>query len=784
MLPALALAFVAGIFTAGMSWPLWLVAAFPVPVAAACFALGGKKGRLAALAAVFFLLGNAVFSLADYHVKSQTGEVLGRKVTVSGFVHQVEEAGPGSCAFVFQAETVQVNGLPEKTFKQKIRVAVQNPPARFVPEYGRRLQLNGFFQEPPAQRNPGGFDYKDYLRSEGITGVMNLSGGDMKELEGRGGQKLLAAVEGLRNRVLTLLDQNLPREEAALAAGLLLGFRGWLSPEEVDAYRMLGMAHILAVSGLHAGFVAAFAFSLARLLFRAGLKVPPAVLTLAMLCFYALLTGGKPPVWRAVIMLGFSLAGRELGREPGAVNGLALAALLMLFIRPFWLFSLSFQMSFLAVLGIVMLSSRLAKHLGFLPKGIARGLAVTASAQLAILPLQVASFRLVPVLSLPVNLLAVPLAGVAMTFLMAGMLAGIVCPPLASLPLAAALPALALLARIPPKVSSLPFAAAAVPPFPAPLLFLGLLALTLALLLPRAFWTKGRVLLACLLVLNLLAWGGMADALERGHLEITFIDVGQGLSVFLRTADGITMLMDAGGSRNPGFDMGERVLLPFLYARRVKKLDLVVLSHPHEDHYGGLPYLLDNFPVSLFAGNGFEEDSVTFLKLKETLAAREIPIIKLQEGDTIYLGRETLVRVLSPPSPPFAGIEEEENNNSLVLQVNFRDFSLLLTGDAEQKATARLAAAYGGSLKSTLLQVPHHGSRQAMTDSFLAAAQPEVAVISAGRSRFGHPHPETLEMLSRNNVKVYRTDLHGAVTVFSDGISWDAGTMLSPAVSY
>lgn len=783
MLPVLASAFAAGIYTAVTGWPIWLTAAVLLSVLAAFFAMGGKLRRPAIMAAVFFLVGSGVCCLSDYQINNQTQGIFGREVTVTGFIHQVDEAGPEACAFVFQAETLRSDGAQEKPFRQKIRVTVRNPALGFVPEYGRRLQLSGVFLEPEARRNPGGFDYAAYLLSEGIAAVMNLQGGNIAELEGAGGHRFLAIIEAVRSRVFEILSINLPGEEAALAAGLLLGYRGWLSPEAVDAYRILGMAHILAVSGLHAGFVAAFAFFLARLLLRAGLKIPPPVFAMALLLFYALLTGGKPPVWRAVIMFGCSLAGRELGRETGAANGLALAALLLLFVRPYWLFSLSFQMSFLAVLGITGLSSRLAEHLAFLPKGLARGLAVTLSAQVAVMPLQVTAFGLIPVLALPANLLAVPLVGFAMTLLMAGTLLGFIFPPIAAPLYTAALPLLALLVRIPPKISSLPFAAVTVTPYPALFGLFCLLVVVLAVLLPRTFWSKGRVLAACLLVLNLLVWAGMGNAMDRGHMEITFIDVGQGLSVFVRTTDGVTLLMDAGGRKGGDFDTGERILLPFLYDRRVKKLDLVILSHPHEDHYGGLPFLLDRFPVALFACNGAEDTSATYLKLKEMLAAREIPVIKLKEGDTIYLGDETVIRVLSPPDPPFAGIEDETNNNSLVLHLAFRDFALLLTGDAEERATGRLAAEYGGTLNSNLLQVPHHGSRNAMAAPFLAAVQAEAAVISAGRNVFGHPHPETLEQLSGHNVQVYRTDINGAVTFLTDGKNWETRTMLSSAVS-
>jgi competence protein ComEC len=494
---------------------------------------------------------------------------------------------------------------------------------------------------------------------------------------------------------------------------------------------------------------------------------------------YVLLTGGRPSVWRAALMLGMGLAARWYGREADTVNGLAAAALVMLAVRPYWLFSLSFQLSFLATLGILFLAPRLQPYLSRLPKQIIPLLSATVAAYLAVLPLQVIHFSMLPLLAVPVNLLCVPLVGVFMMIGLAGLVAGLIYVPLAAPFYLASLPVLHVLESLPRLLAALPSAALRLQPLPVVwIVYAAMLVLFAAGV--RVQWTRARCMLAMLVLINMACWFSFAGAWTPSRLEVTFVDVGQGLSVFIRSAKGRTLLIDAGGRRGGSFDPGERIVLPFLEQRRVKKLDLLVLTHPHEDHYGGMAAVVENFQIGRFAGSGETEDSASFNLLQETLRANNVQMMALAAGDRILLDSATTISVLSPPSKKLGGTVDDVNNNSLVMLLEHGVFRLLITGDAEREALERLVGKKT-DLNAILLQVPHHGSRHALFPSFLEAVKPEVAVIPVGYNSFGHPHADTLDLLSLYGVHIYRTDMHGSVTFYSDGTGWSVKTFTGAA---
>jgi competence protein ComEC len=288
--------------------------------------------------------------------------------------------------------------------------------------------------------------------------------------------------------------------------------------------------------------------------------------------------------------------------------------------------------------------------------------------------------------------------------------------------------------------------------------------------------------LTALLLLNLVIFSPLsADLLPSiagRQLEVVFLDVGQGLSIFIRTPEGKNILLDAGGRRGGTFDPGERIVLPYLRSRRVTSLDLLVLTHPSEDHHGGMPAVLSGIAVRRFAGNGERDDTASFLAVKEKLAAAAIPTMVLAGGDRLLLGEELVLEVLSPPPEKFSYTVDDVNNNALIKRLKFNDFSVLFTSDGEHEALERLVRLQPESLSAVVLQVPHHGSRRAMSEQFLAAVGAQAAVISVGRNTYGHPHEEALMLLAQEKMTIFRTDLHGAVTIRSDGFRWSIESQL------
>ncbi|MBS4008570.1 MAG: DNA internalization-related competence protein ComEC/Rec2 [Clostridium sp.] len=780
-LPLLAAAFAAGIALARF-WPHPLIWAAGLAFFHGAFLLYlyvRQRPLGAFVLPLFLLLGAISFQLAELEIYAPLRELLGRQVILSGYVHRIDSRDSQSVAFLFQVEQAAFVGEEASTLRTRIRVRIFRPPPTLTVSYGQRLRLSGELVAPAGQRTPGGFNYAAFLAGEGVAALLTSEGSAVEVLPGRDGYFWLSAADAARQRVTGALLRWLPPQEAGLALGLLLGETKHLALETEEAYRRLGITHLLSVSGVHTAFVAAFALLLTSRIRR---KIIGAGLAAVLVLAYLLLTGGEPPVWRAAIMLWLVMGARQLGRESDGVQVLAAAALLMLFFRPHWLFSLSFQLSFLASLGILVLSPRMQPYFSRLPRFLSGSLCVTLGAQAAVLPLQLSLFALLPLFSVPANLLFVPLVGAVMGLGLA-VIGASIFSPLPAAPFCYAIyPVLLALNEGPKLLAGLPGAAVVPPPLHPGIWAMYVLLLCLFACGVKIVWTRARLTLTALLLLNLVIFSPLsADLLPSiagRQLEVDFLDVGQGLSIFIRTPEGKNILLDAGGRRGGTFDPGERIVLPYLRSRRVTSLDLLVLTHPSEDHHGGMPAVLSGIAVSRFAGNGERDDTASFLAVKEKLAAAAIPTMVLAGGDRLLLGEELVLEVLSPPPEKFSYTVDDVNNNALIKRLKFNDFSVLFTSDGEHEALERLVRLQPESLSAVVLQVPHHGSRRAMSEQFLSAVGAQAAVISVGRNTYGHPHEEALMLLAQEKMTIFRTDLHGAVTIRSDGFRWSIESQL------
>jgi len=783
-LPLLATAFAAGIALAKI-WPHPIIWAAGLAFFHGVFLLYlyiRRRPLGVFVLPLFLLLGALSFQVAEREIYAPLENFLGRQVVLSGYVHGTGRGDAQSIAFLFQVEQAAFAGEDAAAVRTLIRVRIFRPSPDLTISYGQRLRLSGELAAPAGQRTPGGFNYAAFLAGEGVAALLNTGGSAVESLPGRGGYFWLAAAATARQRVTEVLLRWLPSQEAGLALGLLLGETKHLAAETEEAYRRLGLTHLLSVSGLHTAFVAAFALLLTSRMRR---KVLAAGLAAVFVLAYLLLTGGEPPVWRAAIMLWLVMAARQLGRESDGVLALAAAALLMLFFRPHWLFSLSFQLSFMASLGILLLSPRLKPYFSRLPRFLSGPICVTLGAQAAVLPLQLTLFALLPLFSVPANLLCVPLVGIAMGIGLAVVATSLFSPLLAAPSCFAIYPVLMALNEGPKLLAALPGAAVRPPPLHPGIWVVYILLLCLFAAGVKIVWTRVRLTWTALLLLNMAVFLPLLVELLPGNgsrqLEVVFLDVGQGLSVFIRTPEGQHILLDAGGRRGGSFDPGERIVLPYLRSRRVANLDLLILTHPSEDHHGGMPAVLSGINVKRFASNGERDDSASFLAVKEKLAASQIPALVLAGGDRLLLGEEVALEVLSPPPEKFSYTVDDVNNNALIKRLIFDEFSILFTSDGEHEALERLVRLQPENLPAVVLQVPHHGSRRAMSEAFLTAVGSQAAVISVGRNTYGHPHEDALLLLEQNKMTIFRTDLHGAVTIRSDGFGWTIDSQLSPA---
>jgi len=564
------------------------------------------------------------------------------------------------------------------------------------------------------------------------------------------------AASALRERVRAVVGRHVPPgTERGLVLAMVVGDRSGIDDATADAFRASGTYHVLALSGAQVALVAGLlAGALRFFLVRPWLQ---AAATVAAVGFYAVLVGGDVPVVRAALMAGAVLAGRALELDADASNLLGLAALVLLAARPSAVGDVGFQLSFGATLGILVLSGPLLRGVPRLPLRAETGLAASIAAQLVLAPVQATAFHRLSPAAVALNLAAVPLSTAV---LLAGG-AVLLAQPLGDGPADLAGDVAWIAARALRVSGDLgPLAPWLDRRVAAPSVGLVLLhAVGLALLARHRRAAGVAALVAGPLLLALGPTRTDAD----GRLHLAVIDVGQGDGLLLRSPSGRALLVDAGGSRDPRMDPGERCVAPELWSRRVRDVDALVVTHAHPDHVGGAPFLMRAFDVAELWEGPAPIDDPAWRAVQARLAVRPAARRTLAAGMSLDWDGVSL-RVLGPERPrrPPFGIRNED---SVVLEVCFGGVRFLLTGDVTGDAEDRLRAR-----PAEVLKVPHHGSRTSSRPILLAAVRPRLALVSAGaHNPFGHPHPETLARLAAAGAFVLRTDRDGTVHAATDG---------------
>lgn len=765
------------------------------------------KRLLSAFMAVLFLLalsaGAAVYLFAS---TPQAGGLLnyqGYAVNLEGTVVEEPLFYEERTVYRLRAEALETREA-RFTVEGHLLLKVYGAQQEFY-RFGERLRLRGVIVEPRGRRNPGDFDYRFHLLSQGIDAVIYLRPYQVNSL-GRGEAGLLSSgAVSLRLALIAGIEDHLPGLPAGLLAAILFGQRHRLPAEVEESFRRAGVGHLMAVSGLHVGLVAALILGFWRRLRLRGAL--PLLLAIILVFGYAYLTGMRPAALRASIMLSLALGALLLDRERDLPTAVALAALVTLIYNPLLLWTVGFQLSYAATMAIIYLTPPLQALFTRLrlPASLRSLTAVTLAAQLGVLPLSAYHFQHIPLGALFFNFLLLPVMPLVMGLGLAGALVNLLMPVLALPFFWACRPLLEYLLFV-AGLADLPGAYRAV--FPPGVLSLFLFYAGSALLLliyyrrRRAAGPDSRSLhleaasslrrkmplrrafLPAVILLSvalLLVWGSIFLA-GPGRLTITFIDVGQGAAALVEAPCGLRLLIDGGGGlpfHDDPAGVGERILLPFLRHRGIRSLDLVIVSHPHEDHFGGLLPLIEALPVGAMWISPQPGESPFYLELLEKAAERGIPVEKVWAGQTWRCPEGLLLEIIGPPPVLYRGTGCDLNNNSIILRLTYRQATFLFCGDIEEEA-ARDLLDREADLAADLLLVPHHGAYLPALPQILEAVDPLVAVIPVGTNPFGHPHPFTLRSLEEAGVPLLRNDLHGAVTVDSCGATFSITTMLAP----
>lgn len=763
-----------------------LCAALLVPLTA--LLLAGRRSGALVLAAIA-LCGALRWTYVQTVGRGNLAAWTDRSVTLVGTVvsEPAREAG-GRVTYILAAEAVQ--GQPARG---RVRVAQRGGPA---PAYGERVAVSGTLSPPRRAHRPGGFDEAAFLARQSVYLVMESGPADRMG-PGRLDPFRRAAVAA-RLRLEGVLYRALPEREAALLAGLLFGSRTGLPDDIADAFRAAGVFHLLAVSG---GNVAMVVMPLLWFLYRAGLgRRAAAALAVPAVAFFVFLTGASPSVLRAGLMAVLVLAGDLLGRERDALNTLGAAAALLLAAVPGLLFDLGFQLSAAATLGILLFTRPIQgwlepRLLRALPERaaawLAASLAVTLAAQALVEPLTLRAFGTVSPISPLANLVVVPYVGLLTPLALGAVVLGLFAPPAVWLLAFAGRWAAQGLVWAVKAFASLPLAQIDVgrPGTGWVLLWyagLAWAALPAARRLPDALlpglcalWQAARPRAGAALLALLGAAGAafswrLALGAPPDQLEVVFLDVGQGDAILVRAPGGHAALIDSGPAWAPAgggapFDAGEAIVVPYLKRAGVRRLDLLVLTHPDADHAGGGAAVIRSVPVGQVLVSTARAEEFYHRAALAAAAERRVPVRVPREGEVLRLGPEVRVEVLGPPFPPIRGSHSDENANCAALRLVYRQVAFLLACDLEAAAEDRLVER-GYVLTADVLKVAHHGSRTSTTPRFLAAVRPRHAIISAGSGNpFGHPHADVLARLRAAGAAIWRTDRHGTVTVRTDG---------------
>jgi competence protein ComEC len=723
-------------------------AALLVAAAAAGVAATGSRARVPALALALLLAGWWWGSLRlEVLDGSLLADHIGRSAPVEAVV-----TGPARRSSFAVRVPAQTRRWSEEHVRE--RVLLQLPLGRSPPQ-GAVIALRATAVAPRA--DDGEFDERGWLARRGVHVV--LHGGEWRLVGRRGG--VGGASDRLRRHVGDAVSAGLTGERRAVLVGIVLGEDEGLSAGLQDSFKRSGLYHLLAVSGQNVAFVAGAALGLAWLL---GVpRLAAEIAALGAILGYVLAVGWQPSVVRAGVAGALASLAWLLSRPRDRWHFLVLGAAVLLAWTPASLLEPGFQLSFAAVASIFLLVPPLARTLeGYpLPRWLAIALAVSAACGSATAPILWFQFGQVPLYSLLANVLATlampPLLGLALV-------GALLEPVLPSATLALAWVngwLAAYLAWCARTVAALPYAQVGSGYAVAALLGVPAGAVLLWRL-PR--WRRLRVaacaaaLVPALLVWQL--WPHPALPPPKG-LRITFLDVGQGDAVLVQVPEG-AVLVDQGP---PEADVASQ-----LRELGIRRVDALVLTHPQRDHVGGAEEVLERVAVEQVLDPRLAAESTLAADILRVAAARGVPVVEARAGAAWRLGRLRL-RVLWPDGPGNPG--DDPNRHAVVLLASYGTVDALLTADAETEVTARLL-----SRRVEILKVAHHGSEDAGLEAELRELRPAVAVISAGEgNRYGHPRPETLAALGDvAGLRLYRTDVHGRVTVESDGRTLDVRT--------
>jgi competence protein ComEC len=712
------------------------------------------------------LLGSVWFYLAEHH-NDPLEKAVGSICTAEGRIITVQvKDGNYSCILITAGNSgkrvLQVSG------------PIQDP-AEMI---GKWAVVRGKVAIPAERRNPGLFDYRLYLKTKGVRVILQCDSSQVMILTEHS-SFLRSQTARLKYGYLEKLGKEMGREAYGLMAGMLFGDCSLIGDDVYEAFQKNGVAHILSVSGIHVGIVYLY---VSRLLGNRKTKTFY-LLTALMLLFYAALSEFSPSVVRSVVMIFIHMFSKVSYRRYDFMSCTCASALGMLMVNPFYLFNAGFQLSYMAVFCLASLIPWTDRKLGMMEEEGKNELLITALRylsplliiQIGMAPMtaylynyfSVVSFLLnTPIIAIssviiPLGICLIPVSFVGGIFFGVGAQAAELLTDLMLwLNRLFYLPGIGFFNLVSPPVFFL-------------FVFYGFFFFLSSEYL-RILYQRGRkriIALCFVLIITISLPMSMAAGNDYSDADLVFLDVGQGDCLYVHTPGGRNVLIDGGGSLS--YNVGEKILLPYLLKNGVREVDLAVATHLHDDHYLGLTELAGKMKVNRFGV--YEANRIREHEIIAETGLESRNLLYLGEGDRISIEPGVWIDVMYPEKRneteyrKLLKEEKDENRSSLILKVCYMGMTVLMTGDLGFDGEKELMSAYAAdpeALHADVLKIGHHGSRYSTGDGFLAAVRPKIAVFQVGKNNFGHPHPTVIEKCSKNDIIIYRNDQNGAI-VFS-----------------
>lgn len=718
---------------------------------------------------VFLMISLGVIIGGAKFIKELRPSVLEREigenqfVKLSGQIYDIEQKEKYQIIYLKNNSIIYQN----RSFEES-RIILYDEEKQNI-KIGNKIEVTGrlsFFEE---ERNPGNFDQKLHYQKSGIHASLWA---EKVVVTGRNENPIRQILYELRRKWNRSLIEIMGEEDGAVLSTMLLAEKSGMDPDTKELYQVNGIAHILAISGLHLSIIGVGLYEIFRRI--SGSYLAGGVAGSCFLFLYVLMIGLSVSVFRAGIMFLFRVGADLTGRHYDSPTALSVSALVTIIWRPLCLYDGGFWLSYGAILGMILLFP-IFEHLRF------HGLWVSVSIQLATLPVMLYNFFEIPLYSVIINIIVVPL----MTVVIICGLAGSVC---CAVFLSEGIFGVYGIGGMPLKICGLIFSVyekicELCLQFPGSRIVAGqpeiwqiviyYISLAMIVVLWKKELLKRRISrkLAVILVMLSTVLLFMTDH-TGNHVCITVMDVGQGDGIFIRGPEGNTYLIDSGSSDVK--EVGKYRIEPFLKSQGEKKIDYVFLSHGDSDHMNGIAEMMERMDIGIsiqtivFPERGVWDESL--LELARAAMEKGVNVTEMAAGQVFTEGEMNLTCL----APDFAETNMEKGNAaSMVLALNYGEFDMLFTGDIEGEGEEILTEAVKKDYpkrKWEVLKAAHHGSKNSSAESFLKEIRPTYAIISAGRDNsYGHPHQETLERLENVGCEVLSTQECGAITMITDG---------------